>query len=461
MKKLLNAPLARRAFLGGIASAAGALPFLRAFPVSAGGMVQPKVIFVGAPNGPLVGPSGGAAGGGYDGWRPGGGSGNFALPAALPATFAPLDPFIDDLVMIEGVSGLPMQSSHQQAASLLTGHMRTVNGSADGDYTGSAISLDQHIAQSFESRVLSTAFRISGFSPGEAYWSFLGAEQPVTPHQDPLDAFAQVFGDGLGETDAARLAARRTSILDAVAGDLQSMRARVPAADRQRLDAHLEGVFDLEQELLDTAALQCSEPELVGGGDALDDENLPRVVRDQSDVIVQALACGWARVATLQFGNFGGSVRASWPNDGVDSSYKCHAIAHAFAGIDGAGSDGLSRAEGVGLGLDMETFFNQLHAELLTKLQNTLDVDGSPMLDNTLVVIPRTMGVNHDDRVTLWMTVGGKNLGVQGGRFLTVGDGDDNKRYYNDMHVGICEAMGLPDDSFGDEAFMSEPVSLL
>jgi hypothetical protein len=456
--------VSRRTVLGGIAGGIASLPFLRSFALGADDAALPKLVILGAPNGPLVGPNGGTPGGGYEGWRPQGFVGpDFALPDVLPTVFEPLTPFRDRLLFLEGVAGLPFEASggaHSQAACMLTGRPRVIPPGVDEkSFTATGISVDQWIAQQIDSRVLSLAFDISGYQVGEGYWSYLGAEQPVTPIMDPTDAYALVFGDGTTGLAAQRLLARRSSVLDGMTGELQAMRARVPAADRARLDAHLDSVRALEEELASSGAAQCSGAVAPDDYPPLDHANFPRVVRDHTDVLVRALACGWTRVATLQLGNHEGNVFPRWPDLGLESTYKYHAISHKFVDEEGAGSDGLSQADAIALGIQFERLFSTMLADLLDRLTTTIDTDGRPMIENTLVVMARQFGQNHDDRLILWTVAGGDGVGVAGGRFLQVGGADD-PRYFNDVLTSMCNSMGAETDTFGDPEFCREPIEL-
>lgn len=456
----ISSSLGRRMFLGGACSAAGALPFLSSFELQAGGLeaAPPKVLLVGFENGPLVGADGSAN---YDGWRPGGIElPEGELPEILPDVFEGLSPYRDDLVFLENISFLD-DNTHRQTSGMLTGRQRYVPpGQAIEQYSASGISVDQYLAQELGIGVLNTAFNISGFALGESYWSYTGQNQPVTPIQNPVDAYTQVFGEGLDDSLAAEVLARRTSVLDVIAQDLQTMKARTPKADRARLEAHLQSVRELELDLINGANSGCSQPDAIPDYAFLDHANAPMVVRDHASVITQAFACGAAQFATLQLGSFGGETRPQWPELGIDSNYTAHAICHAFDGIDGAGSAGLSQAQGIELGLAKERAYTQLFAEVLGKLHDTIDVDGRPLIDNTLVLYVRPMGRNHDSNRILWIAAGGDGVGVRGGRFMQVGDGGGNRRYYNDMLTTICATMGHPVDTFGDASFCRQPIDL-
>jgi hypothetical protein len=456
--------MSRRTVLGGIAGGIATLPFLRSFALGADDAAPKKLVILGVPNGPFVGPNGGTAGGGYEGWRPQGFAGpDFALPAVLPHVFEPLAPFRERLLFLEGVTGLPFEVSggaHSQSACMLTGRPRLLPAGVDPkNFTATGISVDQYIAQQIGSPALSLAFDISGFQAGEGYWSYLGAEQPVTPIMSPTDAFTLVFGDGTTGLAAQRLLARRSSVLDGITGELQAMRGRVPAADRARLDAHLESVRALEEELASSGEAQCSGAVAPESYPPLDHANLPKVVRDHTDILVRALACGWTRVATLQLGNHEGSVYPRWPELDLESTYKYHAISHKFVDMDGAGSDGLSQADAIVLGLKFERMFSSMLADLLDRLTTTIDSDGRPMIENTLVVVARQHGENHNDQFILWTVAGGSGVGVSGGRFLQIGEGLDNPRYFNDVLTSMCHSMGVDSGGFGDTAYCGEPVA--
>lgn len=455
-----NTKLGRRLFLGTVSSAAAALPFLRSFPLQAhgGDGAQPKLLFFGAGNGPLVGADGGA---GYEGWLPAGvAPPEGQLPDALPDIYSPLDPFRDNLLFVENLATVD-DNTHRQTCGMLTGRRRFVpGGSTIENYTSSGISVDQFLGNELDERVLNTAFRISGFAPGESYWSYRGQADPVTPIQDPVDSYQAVFGEGLEDTLAAEILARRTSVLDVVAKDLGTMRSRVPSADRPRLEAHLDSVRQLEKDLIATAESGCHAPGAPNPSDALADENAPAVIRAHADVIAQAFACGWSRIAMLQLGTFGGELRCRWPDMGIDTGYTSHAICHAFDGIDGAGSAGISQAEGIALGLAKERAYSTLFAYVLERLQATTDVDGMPLLDNTLVTYVRPMGRNHDSNRILWIAAGGAGVGLSGGRFIRVGDGGGDKRHYNDYLTTVCAVMGNPVETFGDPQYCKTPISL-
>jgi hypothetical protein len=448
------------------------VPFLRTFPVGADAPPLAKLICFGTPSGYLVGPQGDASLG-YEGWRPAGMTGReAALPARLPEMFRALEPYRDRLLFVEGLAG--EAGPHKQSSNLLTGWREyEPAGAGEREFYSRDISIDQLFGRQTASRVLNLSFRIDGFAPGEGYWSSLGENRPVMPIQSPVDAFDRVFGASIDDPARREQRARRQSVLDTMAGDMRGLSARLPQRDRVRLEAHLESIRLLELEL-DAGAGSCTAGDAPGAYDYLSDARLPQVMRDHTDVLVQALACGFARAGTLQAGNFGGSHRPSWTEYGISTTYRDHAIAHKFGGGTGAGSDGLSREEAIRLGVRMQVAYNSMFAYLLERLSTTIDADGRPMIENTLVLHAKPMGMNHDKDWMLHVLAGGSGVGLRGGRYIIAGDAgvepesgraDSDtprvaNRRYNDLLTGMCQSLGMPVTAFGNPASCQEPVAL-
>jgi hypothetical protein len=308
--------------------------------------------------------------------------------------------------------------------------------------------------------VLGLSYKIEGFQLGEGYVSHLGPNEGFTPIQNPLDAFERVFGAGEA-TGGDRLAryARQRSVLDLIARDTASLQRRLPAADRIRLDQHLTAVRSIETDLVAPAACT-GDGAMPASYDARDNANIPRLIQDYSRILVQGMACGFARVGFIQLGNLGGELTPRWPELDCVSDYRDHAINHKFVGEDGAGSDGLSMDTAIPLGVNLQKAYATMMAQLLDELAATPDVDGSPMLDHTIVVHAKQMGENHDRNRLFWVVAGGRALGVRGGRCLRLTD-DAPYRHINDLHVSIAQRMGLGDvEEFGTPEANREPIDL-
>jgi hypothetical protein len=457
----------RRRLLQGLGATAAALPFLRTSLASAQ-VATPKLLIYASPTGFLVGPSGNAELG-YDGWLPsslrsGDTHAEMDVPDTLPDILRPLDRHKSEILFLDGIRGVDRVGGHQQSVSILTGTGVYGNEAAraaggDGEFYGDGVSIDQLIAERIGSRVLGLSAPIEGYQLGEGYMSHLGPNRGFTPIQSPNEAFERVFGE-IGSSAGDQLARfnRRRSVLDVIARDVGSVQRRLPSVDRARLDDHLSSIRAIEADL--TAPPACGALDAPGSYDVRRGENFVRLMRDYSRIMVQALACGYTRVGFLQWGNLEGNFTPNWPEFDAVSGYRDHAIAHKFMNDEGAGSDGLTQATAIPLGLNLQRAYNTVFAELLDGLRSTLDVDGRPLLDNTLVVHVKPMGVNHDIRRLFWYVAGGRALGVRPGRFVRL-ERREPYRYYNDLHVAIAQAMGLSDvTSFGEPGLNRAPIDL-
>ena len=70
-----------------------------------------------------------------------------------------------------------------------------------------------------------------------------------TPQVNPQEVWQLLFGEFVPKPDDSEL---RTSILDYVREDAAALKGDLGTTDKQRIDAHLEGVFELEQKILAT-----------------------------------------------------------------------------------------------------------------------------------------------------------------------------------------------------------------
>ncbi len=79
---------------------------------------------------------------------------------------------------------------------------------------------------------------------------YQAANQPLPPTDDPAQVYASVFSDLHTDPVAlAHLRARHKSILDAVGGEYTRIGGQLGSADKQRLDAHLTAVREIETRL--------------------------------------------------------------------------------------------------------------------------------------------------------------------------------------------------------------------
>ncbi|MBI5516655.1 MAG: DUF1552 domain-containing protein [Deltaproteobacteria bacterium] len=213
----------------------------------------------------------------------------------------PLMPLRDQVTVVSGTRVMTTNDSPHGSgpAGLLSG---------DNARGGSFLrpSLDQLIAQEVGGATRFRSLEV-GVQRSTSSLSYTGPNQVNPPETSPRALFNRLFGEGFrlpGEMATAdpRLALRR-SVLDAVSGQAGRLRGRLGAADRQRLEQHLDGVRGLEQRI---GRLEADPPNLAACARPMappeafpDMEGRPQtraISRAVSDLLVMALACDQTRV---------------------------------------------------------------------------------------------------------------------------------------------------------------------
>jgi hypothetical protein len=410
---------ARRAFLkrAAIAGSAAALfPWLN----HAKAAVAPKrLLLVYTPHGTV-----------WNSWRPGGGETDFTFSPILN----PLAAHRSKLLIVDGlkmVTGTQYYIPHTYTMPVLwTGSPIDTNSTlfrredhmqSFGWNTG--VSIDQAIASQIAGTepygTLELGHDTRGLHPANRM-IYSGPSQPKNPLDGPAATFSALFGAlDPNLAQAAKDARRRKSVLDTVIADFASRKGKLSAADKARLDAHADSLREVEK-VLTADAVTCEKPATPTG------VNSQTAMDKQSDLLVQALACGFTRVASFQM-HVADNDTTLYPWLGIDSGHH-HSLSHDNSPATQAKLAGLY------------TWYSGRIAHLLDKLATTDDVDGTKLLDNTLVVWASELGQawNHNiDNIPVVMA-GGAGVGLRGGRYLKV----TNMRF-NRALITAFHAMGL------------------
>jgi len=217
-----------------------------------------------------------------------------------------------------------------------------------------------------------------------------GPNSPNLPQHDPVALYDRVFGAGFGSTPATPVAsvtlATRRSVLDLVAQDTKALSARLGAADKQRLDQHLQGIVDLEKQLqgMPTSAAaggSCTAPmRPTGSYAALDSEQIQwqPLTAAQIDLLTYALVCDQTRVFTFRFSPCNDyTVYPGFPTFKLDpNDTNTGTSMHAFTHTEGGDQPNVQKCV---------TFSMTSFAALLERLQATPDGDAN-LLDNCAIL---------------------------------------------------------------------------
>lgn len=190
-----------------------------------------------------------------------------------------------------------------------------------------------------------------------------GALTPKFPTQDPQAVWNTLFSEYDAPADDQDL---RLGVLDAVSSDLAELHAQVGQADKQRLQAHFDNIAELE---LKIAALPpvCTIPPqpTFTNSEPNGSEDLVLTNELMAQLIAYAFTCDLTRVASNLFCSV-----ASPSVFGQSTSTLNH--------------HGHSHANDIGYHNNIVFIMERL-ADLLQILRDTPDVDGTSLLDSTLV----------------------------------------------------------------------------
>jgi hypothetical protein len=227
---------------------------------------------------------------------------------------SPLAPVKQHLTVVSGLD-LPYDGrSHASGNTVLMTSAKTA-GIDDATYTARRPSIDQLVARELAAETPLPSIQI-GIDDGEAHergtafhwWSHNGPNSPNRCVYSCREIFNRLFGDvAAPDSDrAAQLVRERQSVLDAVMADARHLEQGLGAADRTRLEHHLDAIRSVERRITRRGAVVCKAPaapdeELVGPSLGVDYE--PRGVqvnRTMAELLALALSCDLTRVFTYQ-----------------------------------------------------------------------------------------------------------------------------------------------------------------
>lgn len=280
--------------------------------------------------------------------------------------------------------------------------------------------------------------------PGTAI-SYISHPAPYVfnpPIQDPSELFAYLFGAGLptGEAPPPESLAR-AKVLDAIMADAAALEGRLGTSDRQRLEQHLEGIFELQHRL--TAIVMPGEAcaLLPDPGNPTSERERARVM---AELVAMSFACDLARVTTLEFSSPASHV--DYPDVGIASAGLGTSF-HEYEHQNGYNATVLTA-----LGYFIEVF-----GDFVAALQ-ALPEAGGNLLDNACVLATSDVsgGWDHafDDFPLLVAGRAGGALAYPGVHVALAGD------IASRVPLTCLRAIGAPVDVWGTDQFAtSEPVT--
>lgn len=363
-----------------------------------------------------------------------------------------LQPFADlreHMVIVDGLDvwkkpNTPGEDHGNGIVTFMTGGI-TYKADASGIPLAERISIDQILANHdavgrvTPIRSLQVAADARSGSLFTRILSYSGKGAPMPAEHRPLAAYARVFGSLADRTMApgeiADVRRRHQSILDFSREGLRNVRERVGGEERQRLDRHLQAIRELERVLdqtagvIDTAAL---EQQARAADIARMDASHGELGRAHLDIVRAAFRCDLTRLCTFAWAGGGSFVNFSKIIPGIED-LDAHNISHS--GVATVADE-----------IAIHTWYNEQMAAFIRSLRDTLDVDGSSLLDNMLIVVWSEMGrSSHSFESVPVQLFGGAGGRLSGGRLLRY-----DHRPTNDLWLSIADQMGVELDHFGD-----------
>jgi hypothetical protein len=276
------------------------------------------------------------------------------------------------------------------------------------------------------------------FGYGCAYNNTISWKSPETPlpmEDNPRAVFERIFGASDSTDPGVRLAQIRKnrSILDSVLTTVSSIQPKLSVDDRRRMDQYLEAVRDVERRI-QRAEQQVSQELPVVDQPA----GIPGAFEEHAklhfDLLALALQTDVTRVGTYLLARELSNL--SYPEIGVPDSH--HPLSHH--GNDAAKMVRLAKLNG---------FHMRMFAHFVEKLKATPDGDGT-LLDSTISMYGAGIGNSnlHDPHNLPTVVVGGKALGLRGGRHVMHPEG---KTPIANLYLTLLDRLGVPNvEKFGD-----------
>ncbi len=300
---------------------------------------------------------------------------------------------------------------------------------------------------------------------------------PLTPILSPIQLFNKLFmniGGGGSVSDTARLLKARKSVLDSAMAQLARLRTIAPASESSKIDQHADAVRKIENMLSDqintgtTMPGSCVPPMMpdpslsgkntrinsdyrnVGAGPttaSTDDSVIhEKIGKAHMDIIRTAFQCDLLRVATFQWSPGTNHVSFKGLYPGNTNIYMHHPTSHQINVSEwslqspsfvpsGGGAISATQQEILNFLANVQTWYNQKMADILTTFKTTTDMLGGNLLDNTIIpYITEVAETNHSKSQLPALIFGGKALGMKGGQFMAV------QRPHNDLWLTIAQA---------------------
>jgi hypothetical protein len=355
-------------------------------------------------------------------------------PLELSSTMKPMAKHTKDITLVTGLDRTYKngQDVHAQAASCYLTSVSPVQAAEKGLRHPNGRSLDQVIGDQVGRSTVFKTLEIScnGYKAGKEsiYFnniSWYGPDKIAPSIRDPKKLYNRLF---MADSYRSHVA----DVTDLVLSDARTLSKKLGRRDRESLDKFMSMIRDIEVRI---DKLQ----KMIAGANVKIPTNaiLPRgtYIKLQADLMLLALQMGITNIATFMVGPE--RWDASLLYEGVfPKPVQHHNMTHNQKG------NGYKELQKI------DIFHMEQYAYILSRMKEIRELDGSSLLDNSIV----TYGAGIGDGAThqyfdLPLVVAGKAQGqIKQGRFVQCKSGTLN----SNMWLTIAQLMGLEIDQFSD-----------
>jgi hypothetical protein len=356
------------------------------------------------------------------------------LPAALPSLLEPLKDMRGDFSIVTGLANAPGRAGvgHGPAQAAFVTCARQIPTAGPDHRSGTSV--DQVAANHAGDRTRLSSLQIGDqghvIENCHTALSWRDAVTPLPSLGNPRHIFDRLFA-----TDATPSGGRREferqSVLDFIRDDAGSLRLKLGANDRRKLDEYFAAIRDVEQRIERNAAMP---PPKAPEGVAAPDDRQPTWadrIRLLADMLVLAFQTDSTRLCTFGFAlEFSG---ASYPYAGINEGH--HLVSH-----HGGNANHIAACTQINLHM-LEQF-----AYLLRRLKETKEVEG-PLLDSCMIAYGSGNGdgLVHS-KSNLPILLAGRGGGLKPGRHL----GFAEETPLANLWLTLLDRFDVHVDRFGD-----------
>jgi hypothetical protein len=362
---------------------------------------------------------------------------------ALPPSMRALEPFKDQLSIVQGLSGKMCRGGHSSWFGMMgvyhTGGEfdpgTVLRATADAELAKLSPAPFNHVGLAIKGKVLGKGYGGTMY-PGI---SAIGPGKELPFQGSPDVAYEQLFGSAVSASKSGKKRFKlQKNLFDFMVDDIKKVKKAIPSSEYGKMDAYLNSFEELQVRHSKLSGMNTQIKENAPGFTDKFTSKVEEVRQEaQFDLASCALIAGLTNVVTIRL-------------DNVSMTYK-------KLGLD-KHNHGIGHNEGTKTQTEYRDIIRKHHSELLAtmaqKLKAVPEGDGN-MLDNTTIVFLSDSADAHHGKCMEWPYVviggGGGKLKLAGRYLRYPKYGEDGCRTIGNWWTTLLNAHGNPIKYYGNE----------